>query len=339
MSAARKTGFVHLFWLALVLSAASTGAAEPTPGAYRLSDGPYPVKTAASVHLHDAARDKYLMVRVSWPEGEGPFPVIVFSHGMFGSKDGSQPLVRHWVSHGYVCLQPTHADSLSLLSPRQRLKVLRETELRKLESLPHWRERSRDISFLLDSLAEVEKQAPAVRGRIDRDRVGVGGHSFGAHTAQLLWGARMYTGGAEPEVFVDGRVRAVLLISPQGQGPDGLNENSWKRCATPMMTITGSEDGGRNGQPATWRTEPFQNCPPGEKYLVWIQGAHHNFGGISGRALQFLGPENVEHVNLVIMASLAFWDAYLQRNSAAREYLVSRGIEQFRSHAARVTVR
>ena len=49
----------------------------------------------------------------------------------------------------------------------------------------------------------------------------------------------------------------------------------------PMMCVTGSLDRGAQGQPPTWRRDPFTLSPAGGKYFLFIQGAHH--GSFTGR--------------------------------------------------------
>ena len=42
-------------------------------------------------------------VKISdYPASGGRCPVVIFSHGLGGSRDGDQYLGRHWASHGYV---------------------------------------------------------------------------------------------------------------------------------------------------------------------------------------------------------------------------------------------
>jgi hypothetical protein len=31
-----------------------------------------------------------------------------------------------------------------------------------------------------------------------------------------------------------------------------------------------------------WRKKPYELSPPGDKYLVWVEGMDHGFGGIVG---------------------------------------------------------
>jgi predicted dienelactone hydrolase len=260
--------------------------------------------------LKDGKREKDLQIRITYPEKRGTYPLLVFSHGAFGSKDAYEPLIEHWASHGYVCIQATHSDSLSL-GGRPGPGAFRD-----------WKNRPKDVSFVLDSLDEIERRVPDLKGALDREKIGVGGHSFGAHTSQLVGGVKT-RGLAGLESHRDRRVRAALLISPQGRGRL-LGDDSWKAFKTPAMVITGSNDKGRNGEDPKWRLDPYALSPAGDKYLVWIEGAYHGFGGITGKKRwSGSGPDNADHVSIVKKASLAFWDAYVKEKKEAKALLES----------------
>src|SRR5262252_4243814 len=100
------------FVLHLVRAHAQTAKRDPAL-AYKLADGPFTVETIDHT-LHDAKRNKDLPIRIVVPKTGGPFPVIVFSHGAGGSGQNYFPLTHHWVTHGYVVIQPTHNDSIAL---------------------------------------------------------------------------------------------------------------------------------------------------------------------------------------------------------------------------------
>jgi predicted dienelactone hydrolase len=185
-----------------------------------------------------------------------------------------------------------------------------------------WPSRPVDISFILDSLAEIETKEPALKGLIDAKRIGVGGHSFGANTAQLIGGARAFPIGGEKN-FEDPRVVAVMLLSGQGPG-EMLTEKSWSNFKKPMFVMSGSADGPtRTGQPAEWRKKPYELSPPGDKYLIWVEGLDHGYGGITGWNFNPKNKPNADHVRYTKIITTAFWDAYLKNSSDARTYLYS----------------
>jgi len=201
---------------------------------------------------------------------------------------------------------------------------------------------------------------------MDAQSIGVGGHSYGAYTAQLIGGATIdIPQGAKGQSFTDRRVRAILLLSPQGSGQQGLTRNSWANLKLPMMTMTGSRDRGAQGQGPEWKEEPFKYSPAGDKYLVFIEGAtHFSFsgrlaqsggeaqtqaqgqgrpgwrlrerfsggqggqGGGFGARRRFGGGQQEENIfNYVKVASVSFWDAYLKQDSQAKNYLRSDGLQ------------
>lgn len=288
--------------------------------------------------LVDGNRSKILDVRVSYPVQPGKPPIILLSHGAYGDKDGYEPLVNQWASHGYVVIQPTHDDSMKFFA-KERGRHARanrsSTDERKVDlqeafedfkkrSFKAWRERPRDFSFILDSLREIERQLPALEGFSEQSNIGMFGHSYGAHTAMIL-GGTVIGGSTE---FHDKRIKNFIVASAQGveSGLDGvsaMDENSWENFNSPMMNITGTEDPGRNGEPHTWRFSSFVLSPPNDKYLMVIDGGHHGFGGIAGRRFEGSGPDNEEHVRWVKAACLAFWDAYLKESEEALDYLQS----------------
>ncbi|MHC4576594.1 MAG: alpha/beta hydrolase family protein [Planctomycetota bacterium] len=286
-------------------------AATALAGDYKGRPGPHAVAAVETLTLEEAPRRHKLPLRVTYPAEAGRYPVLVFSHGMYGSKDGYQPLVRFWVAHGYVCLQPTHPDSLAFGLKSRAQAVLA------------WDVRPRQVSFLLDSLAEIERRIPGLKGKLDSGRIGVGGHSFGAHTAQLIGGTAVRPLLGKEQSFADARAKALLLLSPQGRG-GLLRKDSFKGLTRPALIVTGSKDTSplTGAQPA-WRLDPFKLSPPGDRYLVWIEGAHHGFGGISGVGWRGSGPRNDDHVRIVRQASLAFWDAFVKGDAKARQWLRS----------------
>ncbi len=246
-------------------------------------------------------------VRVTYPKGDAPAPVVVFSHGLYGSKDGYQPLARFWASHGYVVIQPTHPDSL------------REGFQERTDAMRAWDERPKQISAVIDALATIEEKTGR---KLDRERIGVGGHSFGAHTSMLVGGAIAYVGlRAKGTSFRDPRVKATLLISPQGAG-GLLRKDSWMEYAVPALVITGSLDTSpiSETKPES-RLDPFKLGPDGKMHLVWIEGAHHGFGGISGARFPGAGPPDEGQVWVVQQASLAFFDAFVKGDEAAAKWL------------------
>ena len=305
-------------------SNASPVASSAILGAYRLADGPNAVTEVPDTVLHDAKRNKDLHLRIFYPNEPGPYPVIVFSHGAGGSQSCCDALTRHWATYGYITLQPTHDDST--LQRRNSgeedinfLKAIRDA----LKRPALWQSRPLDVSFVLDSLPALQKRIPALNGKIDVQHIGVGGHSMGAFTADAIAGALVDLPTHRAANFADPRVKAVLLLSPQGPGEFGLDDHSWDRVSIPLLSMTGSLDRGAGEQDPEWRKIPFERSQPGDKYHVFIQGASHMSFISAKTRLPARAARGESILSYTNSASLAFWDAYLKADRTARNYLQS----------------
>jgi dienelactone hydrolase len=308
---------------------------------------------AADLILHDQVRDKDLEIKVTYPDGVDTYPVIVFSHGLLGSKDGYQPLVRYWADNGYVVIQPTHYDSAAFRKPTL-------TELRDLTPLfVGWESRPDDIILILNQLANIESLLPEFKGKFDHGRIGMGGHSFGSHTAMLIGGTQLSANsfgncgnvgstssgsGAGGKQFRDERPLAFLLLSPQGSGralteTADFNQSAWDDFERPMMIVTGTEDKGRRRQDHVWRSEAFKYGAPDDKYLMVIEGGYHGFGGITGTKFFGSGPANDSHVEWVQLSTLAFFDHYVKGLLDASKFLTEGELAKMSGGAVQVSYR
>jgi len=307
---------------------------------YKLAPGAHTVVEVSDIVLHDAKRNKDLHLRVFYPGEAGKYPVIVFSHGAGGSQNCCDALTRHWASYGYVTLQPTHEDSAvqrrnSGDEDIQFLQAVRDA----LKKPALWESRPLDISFVLDSLPELQRRIPALAETMDTARVGVGGHSMGAFTADAIAGALVDLPGRSAVNFSDPRVKSVLLLSPQGPGEFGLTDHSWDHISLPLMSMTGSLDSGATHQGPEWKRIPFERSEPGDKYHLFIEGANH----MSFISAQSLMPSRATQAESILgytnSAALAFWDAYLKNDAPAKQYLQSGALENSSHNAVKLSRR
>jgi predicted dienelactone hydrolase len=307
---------------------------------YELETSPYTVSEVEDLVLHDANRSKDLHVRIFYPNESGRYPVIVFSHGAGGSETCCDGLTRHWATHGYVTIQPTHDDSAVQRRNQGEENIRFMQAVRDALNKPAlWESRPLDISYVLDALPSLENRVPGLAEEMDVERIGVGGHSMGSYTAEAIAGALVDLPGHPGRNFADSRVKAVLCLSPQGPGQFGLNEHSFDQVALPYLGVTGSLDSlGRVASPA-WHKIPFERSQPGDKYHLFIEGANH-MSFIAPRTLlpphARQGREIFDYTN---SAALAFWDAYLKGDARARAYLQSSELEKFSHGSARLSRR
>ncbi len=317
-----------------------TAATPPVADGYKLSPGPSAVTEVSGIVLHDAKRNKDIHVRIFYPSDPGKHPVIVFSHGAGGSQNCCDALTRHWASYGYVTLQPTHDDSAIQRrnSGEENIRFMQAVR-DALKKPALWESRPQDVSFVLDSLPELQKRIPVLAGTLDADRIGVGGHSMGAFTAGAIAGALVDLPGRPATNFADPRAKAVLLLSPQGPGEFGLTDHSWDRISLPLLSVTGSLDSGAGKQGPQWKKIPFDRSQPGDKFHLFIEGANH----MSFITADTLSPARATQAEAILgytnSAALAFWDACLKGESAAKDYLQSDALANSSHGAAKLSRR
>jgi predicted dienelactone hydrolase len=293
-----------------------------------LQDASTPARTVANVNsaeitLRDEKRGREIECRVYSPRTGERLPLIIFSHGFGGDRTAFAAISQHVAEHGFVIVHPSHVDGFGRSGSQEGVRgfrgLLRGESgglVRQLEDPAKIEGRISDIKCILDSVSQLENRIPALNGRIDSSRIGVGGHSYGAYTAMLIGGVTVDLDGKAAVSFGDPRVRCILPVSGQGIGQQGLTEESWAKLKLPMLTITGSRDQGAGGQKPDWKKDPYKFSPPGDKYLVFIDGANHfSFGGFGGR--------ETDVTRIVKAASLAFWKAYLKDDEQAKIRLKS----------------
>jgi predicted dienelactone hydrolase len=307
---------------------------------YKLETGPLAVTEVSSIALHDATRNKDLHVRIFYPVAQGKYPVIVFSHGAGGSESCCEALTRHWATYGYITLQPTHDDSMVrwLGSGEETLRFPQAVR-DALKNPALWESRPRDISFLLDSLGELQRRIPGLVEKVDNDRIGVAGHSMGSYTAEAVAGALVDLPGRAAATFTDSRAKAILCLSPQGPGQFGLTAHSFDKISVPLMGITGSLDNLGTVATRAWHKAPFERSQPSDKYELFIEGANHMSFISAETVVKARSSQAAAILGYTNSASLAFWDAYLKEDPAARQFLESDAIERSTHGAAKLSRR
>lgn len=138
-----------------------------------------------------ASEERALPTTIYVPQGEGRFPLIAFSHGVSGHPDLFTRLLGTWAEAGYVVAAPTF--------PLSNRDVPGEATAFDLPEQPA------DVSFVIDEVLRLSHEPGSpVEGRIDNERIGVGGLSLGAATTY---------GVAFGEDHHDDRVDAVLALA------------------------------------------------------------------------------------------------------------------------------
>jgi predicted dienelactone hydrolase len=294
-------------------------AAEPkAPTAYdplAVAEGD---ATSLTLSFRDERRDRTIPVRVYLPAATTPAPVIVWSHGLGGSRDNSPYLGTHWSKRGYVCVFLQHPGSDEAVWRDAPLRE-RMGALRAAASMANLRLRCEDVGKALDQLAlwHADDQHE-LHGRLDLERVGMCGHSFGAQTTQCVGGQSAPLVGAR---FRDDRIDAALPMSPAPPARADVRK-AFGDVRIPWLLMTGTHDGSPidDRDPAT-RREVYPALPTTiDRYELVLHEAEHSAFGETPLRGETKARKATHHRSILAL-STAFWDCHLRGDAAARAWL------------------
>ena len=201
----------------------------PGPAAPRT---PLPLLSTV-VPLIDEGRP--LTTLVWYPDGPGPWPLLVFAHGYAVGPDPYIALCEAWAAAGYVVAAPRFPFTDASVAG----DALDESDL---DNQPA------DVVFVMQALLAADGPLPGIA---DPTRIGVAGHSDGGLTALSV--------AADPPPGL----RAVMALSTSPVGRPGENPA--------LLVVQGDEDdinGWEYGQAVY-----DEAAPP--KFLVYLLGAGH----------------------------------------------------------------
>jgi len=225
---------------------------------------------------------------------DGPFPVVLWSHGFGTSTYGYARYTEHLASHGYIVVAPLHSGSSF---PDLSIGFLTgltcsDTFLRPcldLGTTPTLN-RPQDLSFALDKLLDgslgIDLQQAA-----NPDKIAAAGHSMGGYTALMMAGGlATAVNGFVPGDLKDSRIKAVYAMSPaSGTTPlDGAGVNGsiiypdvdLANIDVPTVINYAQFESNVLGLNITQNSQQFFSATDsqlsGNKYLIEMLSAGHN---------------------------------------------------------------
>jgi predicted dienelactone hydrolase len=273
----------------------------------------------ADLTVRDEARRREIPIRVYLPADKAPAPVVLFSHGLGGTRDGCTYLGKHWSARGYVVVflqHPGSDDSVWKDEPAAR----RMAAMQRAASGRNFMLRVRDVPAVLDQLAAWNRdETHPLANRMHLSRVGMSGHSFGAVTTQAVSGQAF----AGRTLLTDPRIRAAIAFSPSNPRR-GDPATAFGSVKIPWMLMTGTKDVAAIGNTDLASRLAVYPALPGEKYeLVLHDGQHSAF---TDRALPGeTGKRNPNHHRAILALSTAFWDLHLRELEPAGAWLQGDG--------------
>jgi predicted dienelactone hydrolase len=274
----------------------------------------------------DEERDRELPLRVYLPtsgEALAQAPVVMFSHGLGGSRDNNAYLGEHWARRGYVAVFIQHPGSDEDLWRSQRGIQARVQAMESGATLKQMLARFADVPGVIDALELWhETEGHALHGRLQLDAIGISGHSFGAITAQGVAGQGAPRIGRQ---WHEPRVKAAVVMSPSPPSW-GRPEAAFAGVDVPWLLLTGTEDDSPLGRRTTPedRLQVFPHLKTAPAWqLVFDQGDHMVYSDASLRGP--LSPaqrqQRAERHRAILAATTAFWDAFLRQDEAALKWL------------------
>lgn len=219
-----------------------------------------------------AADERVLVTTFTYPDAPGPFPLVVFSHGHNGHPRKFTQLLEAWAAAGLVIAAPTFP--------------LSNDEVPGAASAFDLPEQPGDVSFVItEALAAGEETDGPLAGRIDPERIGIGGLSLG--------GATTYQ-AAFDDCCRDDRVDAVAVFDALRPDLAGLRLDA----GVPLLVIHADQDPVAPVAPAE---EAFAVAAP-PKYLIVLHEVMH-------ASAYEDDPDPADE--LVRDATTAFWRRYL----------------------------
>ena len=238
----------------------------------------------------DGARQRQVPVRLYLPADMAlsqALPLVVFSHGIGGSRRGYSYLGRHWASQGYASLHLQHVGSDRGLWTGNLLALAGRLQAAAQEG--EATDRVRDLSFSLDQLL-----AGPLAARIDASRIVAAGHSYGANTTLLAAGALVERNGQLLDLR-DARIKAAIVISAPPFYGERTPQKVLGGIRVPSLHITATEDVIRMPgyySPAADRVAVFEATGGAAKTLaVFAGGSHSIFTDRPGTGGALLNPQ------------------------------------------------
>ena len=297
-----------LFLASLVLS-----KAESTYDPLKVTDVEIVSKT---FDVKDGTRDRTIPVRVYLPESTKPAPVILFSHGLGGSRDNNPYLGNHWAKRGYIVVFIQHPGSDESVwkesQPGHWMGVMKQAA-----SLENFMSRTKDVPAVIDALTawNADKQNP-LHARFDLKHIGMSGHSFGAVTTQAVAGQSAAGGRVS---FTDPRLSAAVMMSPSPPAR-GTPAAAFGSIKIPCLLMTGTLDTSPIGNTTAedrLKVFPFLTKAPAWQ-VVFDKATHMSFGE---RDLKGNSENGNRYHKAILALTTAFWDAQLRGDETARAWL------------------
>lgn len=244
----------------------------------RLSPGPHEVvereetfvdtSRPTQPHADYAGDDKRTFKGSVWhpaDNSEGPYPLIVYSHGFSSYHTGGRYIARQLASLGYVVVAVDY--------PLTNINAPGGPYVKDVLNQPA------DVSFLIDTLiAQGNSAGHALEDMVDPSRIGVTGISLGGMTSTLV---------AFHPTMRDPRIRAALSIA----GPTSTFTATFFTFAdVPFLMLAGDIDA---MVPYASNAAPVPEIVPGAQLVTLDAASHTGFADMADSLRWLSNPDAI----------------------------------------------
>ena len=213
---------------------------------------------------------------------EGPYPLVVVSHGYVGSRYLMTYLTENLASKGYIVVAIDHMESTFRDAAGFQSTLLN---------------RSKDILFVVNEAAKLGEAQSGhfLSGLVDAEHTAIVGYSMGGYGVLNVAGAayseaaiQFFAGmtggsqalasrGSQSEAYrqsFDPRIKAVVAFAPWGMERGVWDSETLKGLKTPTFFVAGSQDdisGYEKGIKAI-----YEGAVNADRYLLTYRNARHN---------------------------------------------------------------
>lgn len=224
---------------AVTSAAAAPGSAPPSsaapPAAKKAPSRAFTVKTV-KLKLSNG-KDRPLPTTVWYPTGDGPFPLVLFSHGLTSEPAAYVSVLEEWAKAGFVVAAPAYPHTSYGVKDLDPVDIINQP--------------GDATKVITEVLARNDTSGDVLAGKIDPARIGAAGHSAGGiTTVGLFSGSRddrliagvvlagrqvlpvPFYGTPAPMLFVHGKLDKTV---PFADGQKAYDAVPWPKA---LMSVT-----------------------------------------------------------------------------------------------------
>ncbi len=272
----------------------------------------YPTAAQTKPHTYGGPTSGKVAVDAAPLASVAGYPLLVFSHGYGGSGLGSVFFTEALAARGWIVACPDHHDrhaAVRIRTGQQKdfdrrglLQYAKKIAASGPDDRLKYLYRLDEMRLALDSMLTSDSFGKL----IDKNRIAVGGHSFGGFTALGISGAI--------KKYHDSRIKAVLLFST-GAGGYLFTEDELSAIQVPSLLFMGEREEKQLRGTTTMSalsSKIFRNLSP-PKYFLEVKGSSHfSFNNrFSNRLGALLMSGSEEEFAVIRKYSIAFLEHYV----------------------------